>query len=283
MLPSPQEILGFIEIAHTKNITQAASRLGVTQPSLSQALKKLEHSLGEPLVLRSKKGIELTLAGKHFLSYAQKLADLWNEAKNTTHKSVRSVAGRVSLGCHPSVGLYSLDKVIPQLIQQYPKVEISLHHDLSRKIVDQVVNFELLLGLVINPIKHPDLILKKILTDEVHVWESSHCQKDVLIIHPDLIQTQSLLKKIKKTHIQFTRIITSNNLEVITTLALKGTGYAIIPKRVVSLFDSKGLLRVVKNSPSFKDELYLAYRVENKNIEVVKVFRDIILNSLTDR
>lgn len=279
MLPSSQEIKGFIEIARCSNITQAAQRLGMTQPSLSQSLKKLEHTVGEQLVLRSKNGVELTVAGKQFLSQAQQLMDLWQNLKTKTKSSTSEVRGLVRLGCHPSVALYSLDLFLPSIIRNYSDLEITLVHDLSRKIVDQVLNFEVDIGLVINPLRHADLIMHRIFEDEVKIWQTSDSVNDVLICDPELLQTQSLLKKIKKNRLQYNRVLTSKSLEVITQLTKSGCGHGIIPYRVTTTFNDDRKLKPVPNSPSFKDELYLIYRTENKNIEALrKIKESIILN-----
>ena len=50
-----------------------------------------------------------------------------------------------------------------------PLIKIQLVHDLSRKILEQILSYEIDFGIVINPIRHPDLILKKILSTKFFV------------------------------------------------------------------------------------------------------------------
>jgi DNA-binding transcriptional LysR family regulator len=253
--------------------------LGLTQPTLSQSLKKLEDTIGETLLIRSKNGVELTIAGKEFLKHARHLLNYWEDIKTKTQKSSNEVRGNVKLGCHPSVGLYTLDRFLPQLIQKYPHLEFSLTHDLSRKICNQVVHFELDLGLVINPIEHPDLVMKKIITDEVRMWHLHDKVPYVLICHPDLLQTQDILKKLKSKKQVFSRQITSSSLEIITNLTLQGAGYGIIPQRVVSIFDVHKKLKSPSGTPVYQDELYLIHRHENRNIEFIKCIKAEIFNA----
>jgi DNA-binding transcriptional LysR family regulator len=280
MLPSPQEVTGFLEIATTLNITKAAQRMGVTQPTLSQSLKKLEHTVGEQLVIRSKSGIELTVAGKQFLKQARQLLDLWENLKSSTKSSTKEVKGNVKIGCHPSVGLYTLDRFVPKLLNEHPGLEITLFHDLSRKVFNKVINYEIELGIVINPAPHPDIVLTKLLEDEVKIWKSKSLKTPaVLLCHPELIQTQDILRQIKKTDIKIQRIVTTNSLEILTSLTLAGAGYGILPSRVVSIFDFNHQLRAVEGTPVFKDKLYLSYRVENKNIEYIKAIKESIISS----
>lgn len=280
MLPTAQEISGFIEISKTRNITKAAQRLGVTQPSLSLSLRKLEETIGEPLVMRSKSGVELTIAGKEFLKYAQQLMTMWLEAKSNTQRSAQVVQGTVKIGCHQAVGLYTLDRFIPKLLKKHSRLELNLVHDLSRKICQKVQEHELDLGLVINPHEHPDLILTKILSDEVKLWGIADCPDDVLLCHPELIQTQDILKKLKRSKTKFKRQITSDSLENLAKLAIQGVGVAILPTRVVEIFDQKKKLQSKTSHAMFKDELYLVYRVENRDVAFIKEIKEMIKVSL---
>lgn len=276
MLPSPQEIMVFLEVAQTLNITKAAQRMGLTQPSLSLSLKKLEHTIGENLIIRSKNGVELTIAGKNFQKQARNLLETWEKIKSETTSSVLEVKGNIKFGCHPSVGLYSLHHFLPHLMQNHPDLEITLVHDLSRKITQKVINYEIDMGLVINPVEHPDLIMTKIFEDTVKLWKAKKDIPDVLICHPELIQTQSILKNLRKGKQKFDRVITSENLEIITQLTLEGCGYGIIPERVLMNLNSKKELHAVPNSPQFKDELHFVFRMENKDIESFKVIKQAI-------
>ena len=71
MLPNPAEILYFLEVASTLNISRAAERLGITQPTLSLAVQRLEATLGTPLLLRGKTGVRLTKAGSKFATQSR--------------------------------------------------------------------------------------------------------------------------------------------------------------------------------------------------------------------
>ena len=121
------------------------------------------------------------------------------------------------------------------------KLEIKLHHDLSRKITEQVVAFKTDLGIVINPVRHPDLLIHDIAHDNVKIWRTRvpasttdlQNRNAVMICDPSLRQSQEILAALKNQGIQFKRIIESSSLEVITELCAQGTGLAIIPQRIV--------------------------------------------------
>lgn len=280
MFPSPTDLAGFLEIAQTLNITKAAQRLGVTQPTLSQSLKRLENLIGANLMIRSKSGVELTVAGKELLKHAQRLKEDWERVKSEAQRSTREVRGNVKLGCHPAVGLYSLDLFLPRLMKEHPGLEITLVHDLSRKVLEKVVNYEIDLGIVINPFHHPDLVMSHLADDEVKVWRAPGAPTETLLAHPELLQTQDIMKRLKKTGAPFSRVLTSNSLEILTQLTLQGAGCGILPGRVVEIFDREKRLKPLPHSPVFKDKLYVVHRVENKDIESIRTMKKSVIEAI---
>ncbi len=275
MYPNLNDMYYFLEIASTGNLTQAAVRLGVSQPTLSVAIVRLENNLGEKILLRSKKGVQLTPAGQILLLHAKNLILNWENVKSKALASHIEAKGVFKIGCHPSVAIYSLPQILTNVLRENSKLEFNLIHDLSRKVLDEVIAVNIDIALVVNPVRHPDLILKKICTDDVKLWHSNnYYNKDVIIADFDLIQTQTILKKLKKSDLASKRIIKSSNLEVIAALTNAGVGLGILPTRVAMQHSS---LRALTNSPLFKDDIYLAYRVELKEIAAIKILTTAIV------
>jgi LysR family transcriptional regulator, cell division regulator len=125
MLPSPAELVYFLEVVHTLNISRAAERLGISQPSLSLAIKRLEDSVGTPLLIRSKGGVNLSRAGHNFAAKAKELLEGWERLRDGTLKQDTEVIGRYVIGCHPSVALYALSNLITPLLIEFSQCEIS--------------------------------------------------------------------------------------------------------------------------------------------------------------
>lgn len=268
MIPSPADLTYFIEVADALNLSRAAERLGISQPSLSLAMRRLEQAVGAPLLTRGKRGVALTQAGKQLLAYARQLMQTWEGVRARTLASVNEIAGAYTIGCHPSVGLDVLPAVLPRLMSEHPKLDIRLHHSLSRKVAEEVVSMKTDIGIVVNPVAHPDLVIHKLCDDEVTLWRAPRGNEDVLICDPDLTQSQELLKRIGKSGQSFSRIVTSDNLEVIAALTAAGGGTGILPTRV-ALRQGKRLVRVAK-APAFSDAHCLIFRVENKNVKAVQ-------------
>lgn len=281
MIPNPYDIEYFVEVAHTNNLTRAAERIGITQPSLSQSMQRLENTIGAQLLLRSKKGVSLTPAGRQLLKYSKKLINDWEQIKLETLSANDDIKGQLRFGCHASVGTYTLCHFLPEVLNQNTDLEFILKHDLSRKITEQIIGLQIDMGIVVNPVRHADLIIHKLFTDEVTFFASTTHAKintNILIYDPNLMQSQSLLKKCKQSKMNFRRMITSSSLENIVTLVKEGGGIGILPTRVVNAFAAKGLKKI-KGTPIFIDEIALVYRVENKNIRSVSYVKEMILKA----
>jgi LysR family transcriptional regulator, cell division regulator len=278
MLPSSDELRYFVEVANAQNLTRAAERLGVTQPSLSLALNRLETAFGTKLLTRGKQGVRLTPAGRRALAETQDLLQRWQRLRIDTQNAENLPEGLIRVGCHPSVAVYTLPGVVPRLMTKYPGLNIRLFHDLSRRITERVIQFELEVGLVINPVQHPDLVTKKINSDQVGFWVAPKGATSVLIYDPDLIQAQALVRKAKTAGLIFEKEIHSSNLEVIRELVTSGTGVGILPGRVAQYRNDKNL-RMLPNTPVFKDELHVLFRVENRLNAAIGAFVKEIIDS----
>jgi DNA-binding transcriptional LysR family regulator len=270
--PSPWDLHYFQEITQTLNLSRAAERLGVGQSALSISLKRLEDSLGVELFFRRSKGLELTPAGHKLLVQTHDLLTAWDAIVSEVKKSSTELAGTFSIGCHQSVALYLMDKVIGRIYSEYEHIEIRHIHGLSRVVCESVISGKTDFGIVINPIQHADLVIHKLATDEVCFWKTAKAKQDVLIYEPALFQSQTLLKKLKVR--AFSRVIASDSLEVVAALAQANLGLAILPSRVAARMAPQ--LKRVTDLPSYSDELAFIYRVDLPKTAAVKAIVKII-------
>jgi DNA-binding transcriptional LysR family regulator len=184
------------------------------------------------------------------------LLEDWEQLKRDAQNLSSEVRGSVRLGVHASVACYFLPRFVPQLLRRYPHVELQLQNELSRNVLQNILDHQMDLGLVINPQKHPELVLTELLTDEVNIWKRKDSIHDTLIYDPSLLQSHWILKHLKNAH-SYTRKIESSNLEVITSLLRAGAGHAILPKRVAQMVP---LDLETAQHRSFRDSLCLVYR-----------------------
>ncbi len=272
MLPSHRDIVYFLEVARTQNLSRASERLGISQPSLSMSIRRLEDALGFAVLVRSKSGVSLTKSGQLFSIKAEELIENWNNIRSSINQLNQEVTGHYKLGCHTSVAQYTLPQILPSLLQKYPQLEFQLIHDLSRNICEKVVSYEIDFGIVVNPTPHPDLVIKELDKDTVHFWVAEKAPKNVLqnlILDPNMLQAQDLLKKTKKKALQFLRQTPTHSLELIVSLVAAGAGVGIIPKKVVTASGFK-LKMLDPSLPYYTDTICLVYRADAPKTQATK-------------
>lgn len=251
-----RDLQNFVETARCRTLREAADLLGITQPSLSESLKRLEENLDSLLFYRTRQGINLTPAGRYLLEKAKEavenLSDLSNKKINTSQSKQISLI----VGCHAWVGSIILPKLLACFEQKNPGFRIEIRHALSRQIQFEIQSGSIDLGIVVDPLPTPDLIIKKVATDEVGVWASQKLQNtDRVICDPDLFQTKLILKKWDH-HPK--NILSSSNLDLCARLTCAGLGYGILPNSIVKFMG----LDCVKVPGTFvsKNEIHVLYK-----------------------
>ena len=89
----------FIMVAKEGNITRAAERLHITQPTLSRQLSDLEKELNTQLFIRGKRSIVLTESGQLLMQRAQELVNLVAKTERDLLESKGELLGTIAIGC----------------------------------------------------------------------------------------------------------------------------------------------------------------------------------------
>ena len=252
------DLRNFFEIATSRTMREGAEKLGISQPALSESIKRLEEDLGEILLYRSRSGISMTPGGQKTLIQAKEVFKaLGALGVNQTQNNVRTI----TIGCHSLIASYFLPTAFRLIQNENPNCQIQLHHDLSRNIQMEVQRGKIDVGIVVNPLPSPDLVIKQLARDEVCVWQTKKTQTarfDKVFCSLDLLQTQSILRKWK---IKPSQIINTDNLELIARFINEGLGYGIIPARAIALLEMKNCEKVA-GTPIFQDTISILYRPE---------------------
>jgi DNA-binding transcriptional LysR family regulator len=118
----------FSMVVETESIAEASRRLHIAQPSISIAIKNLEYSFGQQLLIRHHaQGVSLTPDGRRFYDKARELLRLSHELEQNTLADSERTSGTISLGCFSSLAPLYLPKLVAGFKQIYPGIEIELH------------------------------------------------------------------------------------------------------------------------------------------------------------
>ncbi|MDP3387865.1 MAG: LysR family transcriptional regulator [Eubacteriales bacterium] len=135
-----RELLYVKTIADTKSISKAAKKLYIAQPSLSQAIQKIEDDIGTKLFLRNHDGMKLTLAGEKYYITAKEILNIYNDFKNEVTYINDLKKGRVTFGITSYLATYLLPKLMPEFIEKYPNIEVYIMEENSTMLERSLLN-----------------------------------------------------------------------------------------------------------------------------------------------
>lgn len=123
------DVLGFVRVAETGSFARAAERMGLSKPSLSRRVARLERQLGARLLTRTARGAAPTEIGKAYYALASAvLADL-EAARETVAEAVTQVAGPIRLTAPLSFGVAHLAPVLAEFALEHPKVALDVEFE----------------------------------------------------------------------------------------------------------------------------------------------------------
>ncbi|MEE0511705.1 MAG: LysR family transcriptional regulator [Peptococcaceae bacterium] len=112
----------FLEVAREGNMTHAAQRLHISQPTLSRQIKELEEELGKKLFTRSNYSVKLTEEGMLLRKRAEDILDMADKTVAEFHAMDEINGGDIHIGCAESNGIAPFIQVIQSLQKQYPRI-----------------------------------------------------------------------------------------------------------------------------------------------------------------
>jgi len=134
----------FVKIVDIGSLTQAAEVLHIAQPALSQQVATLENELDQQLLIRTKRGVTPTEAGKILYGHARTILRQCEQAQTAVINAGQVLSGQVSIGLAPGTAASSLTMPLLQTVRdQFPEVLVYLHENSGSILNEKVMNGQL--------------------------------------------------------------------------------------------------------------------------------------------
>lgn len=144
-----RQLQAFCEVFERKSFSQAAERLGVTQPAVSLQVRSLEKRLGTQLLDRSGRRVEPTEAGLRLYRGAQRLLQLENDlVASLAEDATGELDGTFEIGASTGPGGVVLSQLLCQFAEAHPAIHVALSVFDTQTVVDRVADRTLQLGVV---------------------------------------------------------------------------------------------------------------------------------------
>ncbi|KAB1910676.1 LysR family transcriptional regulator [Micromonospora sp. AMSO31t] len=168
MTPDLRQLRYFVAVAEESSFTRAASRLMITQQSLSQQINALERILGAKLFHRDSRGTRLTDTGALFLPEARAVLDRADEAVAVVRRAARGETGRLHLAFLATTANHLLPPVVRATRERFPGLEVTTEETAIAPLVDGVLSGRYDLAFT-RPPQVPGLAARTIATEQVCV------------------------------------------------------------------------------------------------------------------
>lgn len=160
----------FRVVAETLNFTRAAERLRINQSAVSHQIKSLETELGEPLFIRTKRGVKMTSAGRAALDHAVRILDEAEALRERVSGREGALVGRIRAVAATQAFVYIFAPFFETFMDDHPAVELTFRTTVSTdQTVADILNGAADVGFASMPVYSPAIEAVKLFDDELVV------------------------------------------------------------------------------------------------------------------
>jgi DNA-binding transcriptional LysR family regulator len=162
-----RQLAAFCEVVERKSFSQAAERLGVTQPAVSLQVRSLEKRLGTKLLDRSGRRVEPTEAGQRLYRAAQRMLSVEGQLLEELAGEEAELRGELALGASTGPGGAVVPVLLCEFQREHPQVTVALSVSDTNRVIEQVADRELELGIVGAAPRHRGVVFEPLFRDQV--------------------------------------------------------------------------------------------------------------------
>lgn len=283
----------FLEVKARGSLTAAARSLGVSQPSLTAAMQRLEKHFETTLLLRDHTGVKLTVTGRALAYDADELFEVLTRAERRVTGLEDAHGGRFVIGCHESLGAYFLPEFLRRFFESHPNIDVSVQNSSSSATRDAAVDRSVDFAIVVNPRPHPDLVLVELFDDAVDFFTLANAKgkspartmEEALariahgpVVHAARVtESQTLLANLEERGCVPARNISCGDFELVKSILLAGVGVGLLPRRVAAYNHEGKLVRVHPELPYFSDRILLAFRSDMHKTKAAVALKEALI------
>lgn len=251
----------FCDLVDTQSFSLAAERNFVTQSAVSQQIRTLEDKFKRRLLerVRGRREVRLTPAGEVFYRECRTVLAAYDQLQEGMRGLVGKISGVVKVATVYSVGLHELPPKVREFMSKFPSAKIDLEYSRTTRVVRDVLNGTVELGVVAFPEPRRGLTIVPMASDRLvlicppgHEFAARQQLKvkevkglDFVMFERD-IPTRKATDRILKAHgVEVRKAAEFDNIETIKRAVEVGFGLAIVPHPSVMDEEKNGQLAVV--------------------------------------
>ena len=164
----------FAAAADSVSFSAAAIRLGISQPALSEAIRRIERETGKALFERTTRSVKLTDAGRHAAVIAREVVRDFTRAVGRLKDSEAGKHSRISVAALPSIACAILPRVFADFTRAYPGIDVALSDVQHERAMAMITEGLADIAITIKPGKSRELVFESVAFDVAHLI----CRRD---------------------------------------------------------------------------------------------------------
>lgn len=132
----------FVHLCSSQNFSKTASAMHISPSALSRQIQKLEEEVGQSLLVRDNRSVELTEAGKKLLPVATHITQEWTQFCSSLQGNKQQLTGEIRVFCSVTASFSHLPEILTDFRLAYPKIELKLSTGDPAKAIDKLLNDE---------------------------------------------------------------------------------------------------------------------------------------------
>lgn len=241
-----QQLRYIVAINRYRNFARAAEVLGISQPTLSAMLVKLEDELDVRIFERSNKSVTPTLVGGKIIRQAEKIVMESGRVEELVAEEKGELCKTFTLSVGPTISPYILPKFIKHYVKDYPNVELTIRELKSNAMFDAILNGEIDASIAISDQKCEGVLEVPLYTENFYVYLSENCWRKLAVFNPKDLEHESMwimreAQCLRDSAFSFCKsrakghhIYEAGSIETLIRIVDENGGFTIIPEMHLS-------------------------------------------------
>lgn len=246
-----QQLRYIVAIDRHRNFARAAYELGITQPTLSALLQKLEDELEIRIFERSNKSVTPTSTGGKILRQAYQAVREADRIAELAAEEKDGLSGTLTLAVGPSIAPYLLPRFIRNYTGMYPEVSLSIEELKAETLLESLRTGLCDIGIAIGGLIHDNVMEIPLYTEPFWVYIAESCWRKLPVFRPENLEHEKMwiMKEsqcLRESAFSFCkarsigkRIYEAGSIETLIRIIDENGGFTIIPEMHLPLLSEK--------------------------------------------
>lgn len=262
-----------VAIGDTLSLTGAAEKLGVTQPSVSETLRRVENELGCKLAERTTRQLILTYEGHHVVASAREAMRSLAGTFEAIARRGDGVHGRLSIAALPSAVCTLLPPVLRSFRERYPGIEVAVRDTLQDRAMTMLEDGSVDFVIAGRPAGQGPFVFEEIASDQLKLVVSRYNPLSLresvgwseLATYPFIaMSTASSVRRLTDAgfihaNLQIAPTYEVDQISCAAALAASGLGITALPTMTFAMFNADELAVIPLIAPTIERSIGIAW------------------------